>query len=93
MQVCVPPVCVPHADIYLPHSELINHIGWWGDKSSRTLHYSPFTPNRLMYFLAHLGERTTLRGLTESQLIGRSQFGEAWIREHHEVGGPGTFGI
>ena len=78
MQVC--------ADACFLYSELINHIGWWGDKSSRTLHYSPFTPNRLMYFLAHLGERMTLRGLTEGQLIGRSQFGEAWIREHHEVG-------
>ena len=44
-----------------------------------------------MYFLAHLGERTTVRGLTEGQLIGRSQFGEAWIREHHEVG-DSTFG-
>ena len=67
-------------------SEHVDHIGWWGDKSSRTLHYSPFTPNRLMHFLAHLGERMTLRGLTEGELIGRAQFGEAWIREHHEVG-------
>lgn len=41
-----------------------------------------------MYFLAHLGERANLRELTEDQLIGRSQFGEAWIREHHEVSSP-----
>ena len=30
-----------------------------------------------------------LQGLTEAQLVGRSKFGEAWIRAHHEVGGPG----
>ena len=41
-----------------------------------------------MYFLAHMGERMTLQGLTEAQLVGRSQFGEAWIRLHHEVGTP-----
>lgn len=34
-------------------SDLINEIGWWGEKDSRTLHYTPFTNPDLMYFLAN----------------------------------------
>ena len=69
-------------------SELITRIGHWGPKSAKDKHYTTATSPSLMYFLAHLGKREVLRGLTDGQLVGRSLSGEAWIREHHEVGDP-----